>query len=88
MILSREIRDRRRRAWEAHREAYRKARRDGTYETDQPTSPEWAIEVATRVKITPEMIQAVAHAGQIAYLWEAERAIKAFCAAAGFEVIK
>lgn len=79
-MSSQEIEDRRQRA----REAFY----DTAYPFGSGRDMQSALETATQVKITTEMIQSVAVAGQIPYLYQAEKIIKAFCAAAGFEVVQ
>lgn len=67
--------------------------REAFYDLQRPYRSQAAcladtLEVATQVKITVEMIEAVAAAGQIPYVYQAAQTIKAFCAAAGFEIVE
>lgn len=86
-MSSQEIDDRRQRAAECVQDAFAPNIDLGTAQT-AINAAHLGIEVATQVKITAEMIQSVAVAGQIPYLYQAEKIIKAFCAAAGFEVVE
>ena len=76
-----EIEDRRQRAFE-HAE-------DMIMSGDRPSlAVTEAIEVATQVKITPEMIEEVQTRTDPVWPEDAENAIRVFCEVAGFEVIE